>query len=1047
MSGESDAAAKAAVFIDEADVAVDPTLFEVDLGTYAVAVAAGSDALPRARLGHLVAPLVGMHLGDKPSRAAPFVDLIAGWSAAEPTGDAVSSFVEGRLGTLPLHPVVSNPIAADVSSFRTQWHAATNEQKVAYSERERVTAWLLNPFVQRPPPPGRVVTALVDAPVFSEAAEREMRVLSGESVAVVGFRRPRGGRGDAEHELDVAEYVQRLRGLRPGDKVKIVHNGLGRPRADDGVVKEGDGDALRIDVEGAMAPLEVTPDRYPGFFVFPDGTPPFSKAGIARAAVSAHLTSALEFVLPTTSSEAARVALGDRPPRFPSRADMHAAVARAAGESGLHPPAFDFTLWREFPALQLDPAATAAVEFPTVKRGAADEAADHAAKAAASLEAAARARFAPMSSRDLVAAQAMHAAEVERGAAPEGPRVSLLSLKYGPPPKGAVVDLGFFGIVPGEDGGAWDPVSGKVVAQGGALEKLRVARYAPLTAEITGEFASPEVGLAVRHTEEHFASISGFGRDAPAEVKHSVATAHPSLGRAMLVEEGYGDAVAAPGDDESSPLDVAVASFLSKVSGDGGRAQQRAQRRIQGAHLIRTVVSYFAERQLRARFPAQAEGGEGNNSRSVGKPPKGFWLSPGLYAAMARAQDDADIVRDLATVLKVYIPAACKALIAVGAVGQEGTDTRALERRVDAAIEQGGTLARSVERVKDAMLSMERVLRGIGTRDTAAVRQVGDFPDERYAPKGGRRGAGAPAELHRAVEALELLRPAAAGINMVIIPQESQQPRITPGAVAAAVAAPPADVFGAPPPPPPAPTQVFDAPVAVVAAALLPAAKEVESAPAAWAEELVRANTWLFIGDAPTKAHELLRWLDARVSEIIPRSGLRRGLADRVMRAPQAAARHALSSVVLERLGPLLRMHRPQEPQVASKGLIARADPDTAVTLLMFVLVSYMARAGGQGPLVDDLNDGLEARMDAVTLNAEMLEDRFERMREDYRQENFGAMRAMDKADRAVFGELLVHRIVTVGDVREAAAAAEGEEGEGEEMVPVNREEYDGDDQ
>lgn len=1028
------------VFIDEADVVVDPTLIEVDVGAYAVAAGpAGGvvDAVPRARLGHLVAPLVGTHLGDKPSRAAPFIDLLVGWSAAEAAGgEAVGSFVDGRLEALPLHPIVSNPIATDISSFRTQWHAATTERKVAYSERERVTAWLLNPFVQRPPPPGRAVTALADAAVFSEAADREMRVLGGETVSVVGFwRRAREGEEDTGFVLD--EYVERLRALKPGDRVTVVRNGLEHPVGGTaGVVADAassDEGKLRIQEEESGNVLELAPDRYPGFFVFPEDAPrTFSKAGIVRAIVSARLTGALEFILPTTSSEAARVALGDRGPRhgFGSRAEMYEAVSRAAREAGFTPPAFDTGLWAAFPALErghgreaTEDAAPTVVVAPTAN-------VDHVAAAAAALQAASRARFTPMNARERVAALAAHAAEVERGTPGPEHRVSLLSLKYGPPPEGAVVDLGFLGVV-GEGGGVWDPITGTV---GTTLEKLRAARHAVLSAEVAEVFAPPEEGLADRHVQEHFTEDGGFGRDDPPPVGHSQEVVIITKTRPAFVDEGFGDAVAAPGDDEASPLDGAIITFLAKVTGDRQRQQpqRRAPRRIQGAHLIRTVVSYFAERQLRTRF--QAPQGE-EEPTSVAKLPGWFWLSPGLYAAMARAQDDADILRDLAVVLRVYVPAACKALISVGAVTQDGADSRELERRVDAVV--AGELARSVERVKDAMLSMERVLRGIGTRDTAAVRQVGDFPDERYAPP----HRGEPLE-----EGFDLLRPAAGGLNMVITADDV----VTDGAVAAGAAmAPGAEVFGVPPPPPHEPARVFDAPVVPPgrAVALLPEAEGEDVRPVTpWAEELIRANPWLFDSPAPVRSPELLTWLDARVSELLPRSGLRRGQADRVMRAPQGAARHALSSVVLERLGPLLRTHRPQEPQLLRKELLARADPDTAVALLTFVLVAYMARAGGQGPLVDDLNDVLEARVDAATLNAQVLEDRFERMREDYRQENFGAMRAMDKADRAIFGELLVHRIVTVGDVREAAAVASEEGGgEGEEMVPVNREEYDDD--
>jgi hypothetical protein len=1034
------------VFIDEADVVVDPTLIEVDVGAYAVAAGpAGGvvDAVPRARLGHLVAPLVGTHLGDKPSRAAPFIDLIAGWSSADaPGGEAVGNFVDGRLEALPLHPIVSNPVATDILSFRTQWHAATTERKVAYSERERVTAWLLNPFVQRPAPPGRVVTALADAAVFSEAADREMRVLGGETVSVVGFwRRAREGEEDTGFVLD--EYVERLRALKPGDRVTVVRNGLEHPVGGTaGVVvapeasSADDGNKLRIqEEEGGGVALELTPDRYPGFFVFPEDAPrTFSKAGIVRAVVSARLTGALEFVLPTTSSEAARVALGDRGPRhgFSSRAEMYEAVSRAAAEAGFAPPAFDTVLWAAFPALErghgreaTEDDAVAAVVAPGE-----DADVDHAAAAAEALKAASRARFTPMDARERVAALATHAAEVERGAPEGGPRerVSLLSLKYGPPPEGAVVDLGFLGVVDEGRGGLWDPVTGAV---GATLEKLRAARHAELSAEVAEVFAPPEEGLADRHVREHFAEIGGFGRDEPPAVGHSEeVVVVVTKTKPVLVDEGFGDAVAAPGDDETSHLDAAIAAFLAKVGGGGDR---RVPRRIQGAHLIRTVVSYFAERQLRTRFQSAEEDG---GPASAAKLPGWFWLSPGLYAAMARAQDDADILRDLGVVLEVYVPAACKALISVGAVTQRGVAPRELERRVDAVISEG--LARSVERVKDAMLSMERVLRGIGTRDTAAVRQVGDFPDERYAPP----HRGEPLE-----EGFELLRPAAGGLNMVVTAEDEGAER----AAAPVVMAPAAEVFGVPPPPPQEPVRVFDSPVVVPVALLLPeeeAGDDGRQETTPWAEELMRANPWLFDSPAPVRSAELLTWLDARVSELLPRSGLRRGLSDRVMRAPQGAARHALSSVVLERLGPLLRTHRPQEPQLLRKELLARADPDTAVALLTFVLVAYMARAGGQGPLVDDLNDVLDARIDAATLNAQVLEDRFERMREDYRQENFGAMRAMDKADRAIFGELLVHRIVTVGDVRDAAAAAAAsdEGGEGEEMVPVNREEY-GDDQ
>lgn len=998
-----------AAFIDASDVVRDSAVFQLDLRSLPAA-AEEAPRLTRERAAHGVSSLTGMHIGAKPTRAAPLVELLT------TTGDHMAA---GRLHGLPLLPVVSNPINTDVASFLLQWEAAENERGVAYTERERMTAWLLNPFVQHPPPEGRRVTATADTPVYSEAAAREMRALAGEVVTVAGFRRPHAEDDDGP-TLDVDAYIKGLRALTAGQRVTVVRNGLGGGGPAPGAVKSVS-PQVSIELDGGGGLLTFAPDRYPGFFVFPeDADAVFGKVDIVHATPGPR---SLDFVLPTTSTELARAAM-PAGGLFGSRGEMHRELTRAAAAAGLSPPPFDTQLWAAFPSVERPPAPppppVAATE-PAEGDAAADEE-----DAATVLRKAVQARFEPADEKERLAALAAHAAESERGRPAEGPRVSLLSLSYGPPPPGAVVDLGFVGVTTPDAASLYDPATGLVMDEA-ALRKLRAAQHAPLAAELAEAFSAP--AAVDRHLAEHFTAAAPLGEDPPGPASYYRRTA-PTPTTARLLDTGFADAVAAPGQDgEGSALDAAVLAFVRALEARGRGW------RVHGAHLARLVVAYFAGRMMRTRYPAPAVPPPAGDTPRA--PPPTFWLDPDVYHAMARTQDDDAILEELGALLQVYVPAAFKALVTVGAV--HATEGGGRPVRPAALLRQLDDTSRPVERVTEAMLAMEGVLRGL----SANASTVSEFPDAEYAAFTHRTGRAAAA-LDEELDGLPLLRPRAPVLNMAVIPPppsggpvtEEEGTSLLPARPPAGAEA--AEVAAAPP--------IFDAPVQV--APQLPGLTDPPKPTIhrGAAAEFIAANPELFAG-APNgeDAAALTRWLDSRVSELLPESGLPRELADRIMRAPVGAARHALMGVVRDRLGPLLRVHRPQAAPLARRDLLGLLDADTAVAFLMFVLLTSMTRGG---PMVHELLKALEVGMDEASLDARVLEDRYERMREAFRQENYAPLRALDNADRAIYGELLAKRVMTVGDVREAAAAVaalDEEEVGDSEMLPVNREEYDDD--
>jgi hypothetical protein len=137
----------------------------------------------------------------------------------------------------------------------------------------------------------------------------------------------------------------------------------------------------------------------------------------------------------------------------------------------------------------------------------------------------------------------------------------------------------------------------------------------------------------------------------------------------------------------------------------------------------------------------------------------------------------------------------------------------------------------------------------------------------------------------------------------------------------------------------------------------------------------------------------------------------------------------ALMNFVLHRLNTILSY---EDKKIVKKDFLENIDTNDQKILCLGIIVYYLNTLSKKKEVVTIFNSVLSECIQAQNTNIKSLDERFERIREDFNQKIYGALKGLDKHERNIYTDLLEYKLVKSDQMP-------NNKEEGTEMIPVNR--------
>lgn len=639
-----------------------------------------------------------------------------------------------------------------------------------------------------------------------------------------------------------------------------------------------------------------------------------------------------------------------------------------------------------------------------------------------------------------------------------------------------VVDFGFLGV-PFEngvamEGKAYDPVSGRVV-EWEEVARLRKDRMSALLNDI---IQSRSNGVAVENNDEvqEVVEMQDMMNKFVYSIEYDKQTKYrgdPSVSDDVngVVTE---DMIDTHGDQEvidmSGSLRSEVSNFLTGLIGNDNRHLSM------NIDTVSTLVLTFGERNLRATLAKVQQGTVGTLDK-----PDEFWMSRDTYNLMMSVYENNEsrVLQELQKIMFFYLPAVTKCLIALNELTISSVTIKEQGQLVDAAFEKKymagweyprKTLAnKRISETLKVLMQYDRMIKGMTNKSSTYIKHLVAFPQDLYglqswltyrpyvnidvarSVQSERVVHKYILHMHKVVQGLPLQNMTRGGtpvvLNSVIkdrvhdtygyhdmmfdkdIVGAIKTFRASPTAVDVKVkniALPPSKAFNGAAPK-----------VEVISHGKREANPVSVGQPfkKGGIDEFISHNDWAFRDDMK----RISAIEDKGLGRLLEAADLDDASTKLLIETEQRSLRIALLSVLGSQINMIAKDTNVENyVNVLRTDLLEDLSTSESVTMASYMLLQQLSKHGGNVDFKHRVLVVLSEMVRRIAFDAAMLDNTFEKMREEYNQAQYGALKTLGKEDREIYVDLMNAKLVDKFVAEERVA----EEEEETEMIPVNRE-------
>lgn len=518
--------------------------------------------------------------------------------------------------------------------------------------------------------------------------------------------------------------------------------------------------------------------------------------------------------------------------------------------------------------------------------------------------------------------------------------------------------------------------------------------------------------------------------------------------------------------DMDGSIKTEVASFLSGLLGFANNTL------ILYIDIVSTLISTFGERNLRAALAKV----KGNNLRSLDKPEE-FWMSRDTYNLMMNVYENNEtrVLTELQKIMFFYLPAVIKCLILMNELTISSANTKEQAKIVDEAFSRKYMMGwdqakktQALKRVNDTLkvlLQYDHMIKGMTNMSATYVKHLVAFPYESYglntwltyrpyininassSVRSERVIHNFILHIHKKLQGMKLQHMTRSGTPYVLnsvfedrigkrfgyhdIMNDKDVAEAIRGRkhitntfemAVKNIALPHTRAL-----------RVEDASTIIKFDKLTTVESRVKTSfKAASIDPFITHNTWAFPSDMRTiKDIE-----DKGIGAMLVAAQIDAVSTKLLIEVDKTALRVGLLSVLGSHINTLAQRTNVKDyVNVQRVDLLEDLNTSECVTVASYMLLNQLATFNGNKEFKDEVLLALNSLVSRIAFDTIMLDSSFEKMREKYNQDQYGALQALNKEDRNVYMDLINAKLVDKFIAEERQDHPEEET----DMIPVAR--------